>query len=108
MPGHIVLAGKLSDEDAAPYCFMSNRPEWVKQVKPGDIIVAGRNFGCGSSRNGAKMLQLNGVAVVLAESTSRIFMRNSVNVGMPTLCVPASPRPSTRAIRRRSISSPGK
>jgi len=85
MPGHIVLARKLSDEDAAPHCFSSNRPGWVDEVQPGDIIVAGRNFGCGSSRNGARMLQLNGVSVVLAESTSRIFLRSSVNVGMPAL-----------------------
>ena len=85
MPGHIVLARKLSDEDAAPYCFSSNRPGWVDEVQPGDIIVAGRNFGCGSSRNGARMLQLNGIAAVVAESTSRIFMRSSVNIGMPTL-----------------------
>ena len=88
MPGYIVLARKLSDEDAAAYCFTSNRPGWVDEVRPGDIIVAGRNFGCGSSRNGARMLQLNGISVVLAESTSRIFMRSSVNIGMPTLWCP--------------------
>jgi len=85
MPGHLVLARRLKDEEAAKYCFSTNRPGWSEQVKPGDIIVAGRNFGCGSSRNGAKMLQLNGIGVVLAESVARIFMRNSVNIGLPTL-----------------------
>ena len=85
MPGSMVLAGRLSDEEGAKYCFSANRPGWTDQVKAGDILVAGRNFGCGSSRNGARMIQLNGIAAILAESTSRIFLRNAINIALPTL-----------------------
>ena len=85
MPGSLVLARQLKEEEAAKYCFYANRPGWTEQVRPGDIIVAGRNFGCGSSRPGARMIQLNGITVVLAESTSRIFLRNAINYGLPTL-----------------------
>lgn len=85
MPGSVVLARRLSEEEGAQYCFSANRPGWTDEVKPGDIIVAGRNFGCGSSRNGARMIQLNGIATILAESTSRIFLRNAINVALPTL-----------------------
>ena len=85
MPGNTVLAQKLSDEQGAKYCFSINRPGWTDQTKPGDIIVAGRNFGCGSSRNGARMIQLNGIGAILAETTSRIFLRNAINIALPTL-----------------------
>ncbi|MBI4234025.1 MAG: 3-isopropylmalate dehydratase [Chloroflexi bacterium] len=85
MPGSLVLARQLSEEEAAKYCFYANRPEFAKEVKPGDIVVAGKNFGCGSSRPGARMIQLNGVSAVLADSTSRIFLRNAINYALPTL-----------------------
>ena len=85
MPGSEVLARRLNEEEGAKFCFSTNRPDWTDQVKPGDIIVAGRNFGCGSSRNGARMIQLNGISAILAESTSRIFLRNAINVALPTL-----------------------
>ena len=85
MPGSQVLARRLSEEEGAKYCFSANRPGWTDQVSPGDIIVAGKNFGCGSSRNGARVIQLNGIAAILAESTSRIFLRNAINVALPTL-----------------------
>ena len=85
MPGSLVLAQRLSDEDGAKFCFSTNRPGWTEQVQSGDILVAGRNFGCGSSRNGARMIQLNGVAAILAESTSRIFLRSAINIALPTL-----------------------
>ena len=85
MPGSIVLAKKLSEEEGAQYCFSANRPGWTEEAKPGDILVAGTNFGCGSSRNGARMIQLNGISAILAESTSRIFLRNSINIAMPAL-----------------------
>ena len=85
MPGAQVLAGGGMGKPPHKWCFNANRPGWSDEVQDGDIIVAGRNFGCGSSRNGSQMIQRNGVAAVLAESTSRIFMRNSINIGMPTL-----------------------
>lgn len=66
-------------------------PDFVKEVKPGDMIVAGANFGCGSSREHAAVtLKASGIAVVLAESFARIFYRNAINLGLPrSSCVPA-------------------
>ena len=59
---------------------------FAPNVKPGDIIVAGRNFGCGSSREHAPILiQQKGVACIIAESFSRIFYRNAINIGLPVL-----------------------
>jgi 3-isopropylmalate dehydratase small subunit len=55
-------------------------------VRPGDVIVAGRNFGCGSSREHAPLaIKLNGVSAVIAASFARIFYRNAVNIGLPVL-----------------------
>ena len=60
--------------------------EFVKNVKPGDIIVANKNFGCGSSREHApRVLKDNGVACVIAASFARIFYRNAFNIGLPIL-----------------------
>ena len=90
MPGHRVLANPdLSIAEAAKFCMEANRPGWAEnEVKPGDIIVAGINFGCGSSRNGSQSLKALGISVVLAESVSRIHLRNAVNTGLPTLVAP--------------------
>ena len=90
MPGHRVLANPdLSPEEAAKFCMEANRPGWAEnEVQPGDIIVAGINFGCGSSRNGSQSLKALKIAVVLAESISRIHLRNAVNTGLPTLVAP--------------------
>lgn len=61
-------------------------PEFSKKVRKGDIIVAGKNFGCGSSREQAPLvLKYAGVSMVIAESFARIFYRNSFNVGLPLL-----------------------
>ena len=65
------------------------RPEFVARVQPGDVIVAGRNWGCGSSREQApENLQLLGVAAVVAESFGRIYFRNCVAIAFPTLACP--------------------
>ena len=65
--------------------------EFVKNVKPGDIIVANKNFGCGSSREHApRVLKDNGVACVIAASFARIFYRNAINIGLPILECPAA------------------
>jgi 3-isopropylmalate/(R)-2-methylmalate dehydratase small subunit len=70
-------------------CLRGLRPEFTDQVQPGDIVVAGLNFGCGSSRQTAvEALQLCGVAVVLADSVARIFRRNSIALALPTFGVP--------------------
>ena len=60
--------------------------EFVKKVQPGDIIVATRNFGCGSSRGHAPLvIKENGVSCVIASSFARIFYRNAINIGLPIL-----------------------
>ncbi|HVL48367.1 MAG TPA: 3-isopropylmalate dehydratase small subunit [Candidatus Thermoplasmatota archaeon] len=65
------------------------RQEFPGLVKPGDILVAGRNFGCGSSREHAPLaIKGSGLSVVLAESYARIFYRNAFNVGLPILVCP--------------------
>lgn len=90
MPGSKVLANpNLTAEEAAKFCMSANRPGWAEgEVQPGDILVAGTNFGCGSSRNGSGPLKTLGLAVVLADSVSRIHLRNAVNTGLPTLVAP--------------------
>jgi methanogen homoaconitase small subunit len=61
-------------------------PEFSKKVQKGDIIVAGKNFGCGSSREQAPLsLKYAGVACIVAESFARIFFRNAINVGLPII-----------------------
>ncbi|NHN42840.1 3-isopropylmalate dehydratase small subunit [Halorubellus sp. JP-L1] len=64
-------------------------PEFADQVEPGDVIVAGENFGLGSSREAAPIAIRNaGVGAVVAESFARIFYRNAINVGLPIVVVP--------------------
>ena len=82
MPG-FAMGG--TPQERASYCMRANRPEFAQQVQPGDVIVAGRNFGCGSSRPAAANLITLGVGCVIAESFGRIFFRNSINLGFPLL-----------------------
>jgi 3-isopropylmalate/(R)-2-methylmalate dehydratase small subunit len=64
--------------------FIEYRPEFAKQVIKGDIIVAGNNFGCGSSREHSPVaIKAAGISAVIAKSFARIFFRNSVNIGLP-------------------------
>jgi 3-isopropylmalate/(R)-2-methylmalate dehydratase small subunit len=89
MPGSMVLAKPgITPEEAATYCMSANRPGWAAEVQRGDILVAGINFGCGSSRNGSGPLKTLGVSCVLAESVARIHLRNAINTGLPTLVCP--------------------
>ena len=74
-------------EEVKKHLMESARPEFASQVKPGDIIVAGRNFGCGSARTG-KVLYEVGIVAVLAESFSTIFMRNCIAGGDLVFVVP--------------------
>jgi 3-isopropylmalate/(R)-2-methylmalate dehydratase small subunit len=61
-------------------------PDFVKKVKPGDIIMAATNFGCGSSREHAPLaIKASGVGCVIAKSFARIFFRNAINIGLPLL-----------------------
>jgi len=64
--------------------FIEYRPEFAKQVTKGDIIVAGNNFGCGSSREHSPVaIKAAGISGVIAKSFARIFFRNSINIGLP-------------------------
>lgn len=64
-------------------------PRFPKEVRPGDIVLGGRNFGCGSSReSAARVFKALGVGCVVAESFSRIFFRNAIAIGLPVLAVP--------------------
>ncbi len=72
-----------SVEEMKPYAFSPLRPELAGQIQPGDIIVAGKNFGCGSSREQApEVIKALGIACVIAKSYARIFFRNSINNGL--------------------------
>ena len=75
----------LKDEaDLRKYPFVEARPEFAGAVRPGDVIVAGPNFGCGSSREYAPLaLKLVGVGAVVAPLFARIFFRNALNLGIP-------------------------
>ena len=73
-------------EDMLPHVFEDVRPDFSRNVKNGDVIVAGRNFGCGSSREHApRVLKLLGVSAVIAKSFARIFYRNAINIGLPII-----------------------
>ena len=72
-------------EAARKYCMNANRPGWAAGVKQGEIIVAGRNFGCGSSRPAVILVKALGISIVVVESVSRLFFRNSIKNGFPIL-----------------------
>ena len=74
--------------ELAKHAFEGTRDEYAKQVKAGDIVIGGSNFGCGSSREHAPLALIGGgVNVVIARSFARIFFRNSINVGvLPVIC----------------------
>ena len=72
-----------SEAELAKYAFIERRPEFAREVKEGDIIVAGKNFGCGSSREYApQALKRCGVGAIIAPSFARIFFRNALNLGL--------------------------
>ncbi len=80
-------------QELAKHCMEDADPEFAKKVKPGDIIVAGRNFGCGSSREHAPIaIKAAGVACVIADSFARIFYRNAFNTGLLILESPEAAR----------------
>ncbi len=78
-------------EEMARHCMEAIAPEFASNVAAGDIVVGGRNFGIGSAREQAAMaLQHLGVGAILAQSYGRIFYRNALNFGIPTLVFPES------------------
>lgn len=82
-----IIAGRhgviLDKKEMGSHCLETLRPEFAFQVKPGDILVAGKNFGCGSSREmAAEAINVHGVYCIIAKSFARIFFRNAINNGM--------------------------
>lgn len=83
---------KYPVEEIAKHCLDSLLPDFAATVKPGDVIVAGKNFGAGSSREQAPQALVHlGVAAVLAPSFAGLFYRNAFNVGLPVLVCEAAP-----------------
>ena len=74
-------------EELKQHTMEAYRPEFPREVKPGDILVAGRNFGCGSSRPGLVLREV-GITAIVVESVSRLFLRNSIACAMPIFLAP--------------------
>jgi 3-isopropylmalate/(R)-2-methylmalate dehydratase small subunit len=83
-----IIAFYLPYQEQARYVFSANRPGWVDQMKPGDIILAGKNFGMGSSRPAARSLVTLGVGCLVAHSINGLFFRNAVNWALPAMECP--------------------
>jgi len=89
----LIIPGRYLDDyslkNLAAHVMEDADPDFPKKVRPGDIIVAGRNFGCGSSREQAPLaLKHAGVSAVVAASFARIFYRNAINVALPVIICP--------------------
>ncbi|MFA5399248.1 MAG: 3-isopropylmalate dehydratase small subunit [Dehalococcoidia bacterium] len=90
----LIIAGKYAHlrsnlPELAKHAMEDANPDFVKRVKPGDFIVAGSNFGLGSSREHAPLvIKMAGVSAILAKSFARIFFRNAINQGVPALICP--------------------
>ena len=86
----VILPGKYLNvtdpKELASHCMESEDPDFVKKVCPGDIMVAHKNFGCGSSREHAPLsIKYLGISCVIASTFARIFFRNALNIGLPIL-----------------------
>ncbi len=86
----LIISGKyLSSTDPhflAEHCFEALEKEWCKKISAGDILVAGKNFGCGSSREHAPLaIKGAGISCIIAESFGAIFFRNAINLGLPVI-----------------------
>ncbi|WP_214063838.1 3-isopropylmalate dehydratase small subunit [Methanomethylovorans sp.] len=87
IPGRYLIMN--TPEELAMHAFEGVRPEFPKMVKENDMIVAGSNFGCGSSREHAPLaLKGTKISCVIAKSFARIFFRNAINIGVPLLECP--------------------
>jgi 3-isopropylmalate dehydratase small subunit len=88
----VIISGKylsLDTDEAKIHALEAICPNFSRDIKHGDVIVGGRNFGCGSSRENAPLvLKALGVGAVVAESVARIFYRNSIAIGLPALICP--------------------
>ena len=92
----IIPARYLNSSDPkelASHCMEDIDKEFISKVKSGDIIVAAKNFGCGSSREHAPIaIKAAGVSIVIAETFARIFYRNAINIGLPIMECPDAAR----------------
>ena len=80
-------------KELASHCMCDIDADFVNKVKPGDIMVAGWNFGCGSSREHAPIaIKASGIQLVIADSFARIFYRNAINIGLPIVESPEAAR----------------
>lgn len=95
--------GNSDPEHLAQGCFAKVYPEFRELVQPGDIIIAGENFGCGSSREHAPIaIKATGIACVVASSFARVFYRSAINIGLPVVACPAA-EPLARAGERAAV-----
>lgn len=76
-------------EEMGPYCFIDHDPGFAARVRPGDMVVAGVNFGCGSTKPAANTLLAAGIRCVVAKSFGRVFFRNAINAGLLVIPCPA-------------------
>lgn len=81
-------AFSIPKSEQAKWVFSTNRPGWADLVKNGDIIVAGKNFGIGSSRPAALLFRELGIEAIIADSINGLFYRNSINFGLPAFSCP--------------------
>lgn len=81
-------------KELATHCMEDIDTEFVNKVQPGDIMIGGKNFGCGSSREHAPLvIKVSGISCVIAKTFARIFYRNAINIGLPIIeCEEASER----------------
>jgi 3-isopropylmalate/(R)-2-methylmalate dehydratase small subunit len=84
-PTHALFKPRM---EQPKYLFEANRPGWVDEISPGDLIVAGTNYGTGSSRPAARVLKDAGLGGIVADSFNTLFFRNCVNFAFPALAVP--------------------
>ncbi|ALT69540.1 homoaconitase small subunit [Methanobrevibacter millerae] len=86
----VIIPGRylrtFNPQDLADHVLEGERPDFTKNVQQGDVIVAGENFGCGSSREQAPVaIKTAGVNAIIAKSFARIFYRNAINIGLPVI-----------------------
>ena len=86
----VIIPGRylrtFNPQDLADHVLEGERPDFTKNVQKGDVIVAGENFGCGSSREQAPVaIKTAGVNAIIAKSFARIFYRNAINIGLPVI-----------------------
>ncbi len=86
----VILPGKYLNvtdpQELASHCMESADPQFAREARPGDVLVARRNFGCGSSREHAPLsIKHLGISCVIASTFARIFYRNALNIGLPIL-----------------------